>query len=53
VNAWQMLDFTTGINATGTWETLAAFPPPRPVTNAVVIFDLNPTSGILRIRAQR
>ena len=53
VNAWQMLDFSEGIDSTCTWETLAAFPPPRPVTNAVVIFGLNPTNGILRIRAQR
>ena len=53
VNAWQMLDFTEAINSTGAWETLAAFPPPLPVTNAVVIFGLNPTTGVLRIRAQR
>ncbi|HOW96721.1 MAG TPA: M36 family metallopeptidase [Kiritimatiellia bacterium] len=52
-NAWQMLEFTESIFATGTWETLAAFPPPRPITNAVVIFGLNPTTGVLRIRAQR
>ena len=53
VNAWQMLDYTVRFDATCAWETVAAFPPPRPITNAVVIFGSNPTSGTFRIRAER
>lgn len=53
VNAWQMLDYAVRFDATCQWETVAAFPPPRPTTNALVIFGLNPTSGVFRVRAER
>jgi hypothetical protein len=35
------------------WYIIAGFPPPRPVTNAVVIFGLDDQNAVFRIQAER
>lgn len=52
-DAWQMLDYSSGLSVSDVWHTAIAFPPPTPVTNAVVVFGIEATDTVFRVRAQR
>jgi len=39
VNAWQFLEAGDSLTDADGWETVVVFPPPRPVTNAVVVWE--------------
>lgn len=53
VDAWQWLETTRDLSGTTSWDSVIGFPPPTPVTNAIV--DFGATNGTLfyRIRAER
>ena len=52
-DAWQMLDYSSGLGVSDVWHTVIAFPPPTPVTNAVVVFGIEATDTVFRVRAGR
>ncbi len=52
-DAWQMLDYSSGLSVSDVWHTVIAFPPPTPVTNALVVFGIEATDTVFRVRAQR
>lgn len=53
VNAWQILDYSTNFGSTCTWDAVFAIPPPTAMTNAVVIFGLDASNAVFRVRAKR
>ena len=53
VDSTQWLEWNTDLCDTNGWAGIAAFPPPTPETNAVVIFGITNTPAFYRIRAER
>lgn len=52
-DAWQVLEECTNLSAAEGWTAILAFPPPRPLTNAIVLWGETNTLDFFRIRAAR
>ncbi len=53
VDAWQWLEWNTNLLTADGWDWIAGFPPPTPVTNAVVVYGLTNGPVFYRVRAER
>jgi len=53
VDSWQFLEASTNLMDVNGWQTVVTFPPPRPVTNGVVLFGGEKGNLFYRIRVQR
>jgi hypothetical protein len=53
VASWQWLEQCTNLSVAPVWHRVAGLPPPRPVTNSVVVFGTTTRSEFFRIRAER
>ena len=51
-NQWEFLEYCSGFNSTGTWNIVSAFPLPRPLTNAIVVYGIAGTNIVFRIRSE-